>query len=70
MNGDPVKSTANARAGNTQTSVDLELREMAAAHEGLAVTGQEHVGLLVQRQRRMRAKVQVSVYRAPQAIPP
>ena len=33
-----LESTADARAGNAQTSIDLELREMAAAHERLAVT--------------------------------
>ncbi len=55
MNRDPLESTADARAGNAQTSVNLELREMTAAHERLAVTRQELAGLLVEGQRHMRA---------------
>ena len=61
MNRDPLESTADARAGNTQASVELELREMAAALECLAVRGQEHAGLLVEGQRHMRAEVEVCV---------
>lgn len=64
MNRDSVESTAHARPGNTQAAVDLELREMAAAQERLTVSGQEHPGLLVQRQRHVRAKIEVSVNRA------
>ena len=50
MNRDPLESTTDACAGNTQTSVELELREMAAALKRLAVTGQEHAALLVEGQ--------------------
>ena len=64
MNRDPFESTANARAGNTQASVNLELREMPAALERLAITGQEHAGLLVEGQRHVRAEVEVCMDRA------
>ena len=64
MNRDPLESTADARSGDTQASVDLKLREMAATQERLAVRGQEHAGFLVEGQRHMRAEVEIGMDRA------
>lgn len=61
MNRNSVEVSAHASTADTQSSIDFELCKMPAADQRFAIRPEKSVGSNVQRQRRVRAKIEIGV---------
>ena len=63
MDRNAVKPASNASASDTDAFADIELREVATTNQGLAIRREKLIAPAIERQRGVRAEIQISVYR-------